>query len=91
MDFAFRSLTNGAHGIHHIAQLRSGSNGQLINIRFALIVEAKRGAFAGFEIDGYHRIRNGRECPKREWRHPAGRRSGWSVTSHASSAFCTAT
>ena len=64
---AFQFAANGAHGVHHIAQLafRIGDR-QLINVGFAFDRRGKTRAFSGFEIEPKaHRIRNGENVRKK--------------------------
>ncbi len=65
-DFAFQFATNGAHGVHHVAQFtfRIGDR-QLIHVGFAFDWGGEARAFAGFEIEPKaHRIRNGQNVRK---------------------------
>ena len=64
--FALQLAANGAHGVHHVAQLafRIGDR-QLIDVGFAFDRRGKARALAGFEIEPQaHRVRNGEDVRK---------------------------
>ena len=68
--FPFQLAANGAHGVHHVAQLafRIGDR-QLVHVGFASDRRGKTRAFTGFEVQAKaHRIRNGQNIREEDRR-----------------------